>query len=194
MGRSTMKCFLAAMLDSKVNQRLTAEVGFLQLAGADIRWVPEANRHITLRFIGDLASEDLMPVIEATRRAVEEIPCCRPLVSRLATFPDKGDSAPPRVIVASVQGDIAPLANAYNALQDELSAVGFRREKKGYRPHVTLGRVRAHRNIEELQDRLERAKRREFGVVNVTSVQLVMSTSGQKGPEYTVMNEFPLAR
>ncbi len=192
MARSRMKCFLAGMLEPRVNKRLTAEVGFLQLAGADIRWVPEANRHITMRFIGELESEDIMPVVEATHRAVEEIPACKPIVSRLVSFPPWSQETPPRVIAASVSGDIEPLDDLYNALQDQLAAVGIRREKKGYSPHVTLGRVRAHRCMDELLDRLGRGRRREFGATALNKIQLMMSTRGERGPEYTVMNEFPL--
>lgn len=192
MARSRMKCFLAATLESGVNKRLTAEVGFLQLAGADIRWVPEANRQITLRFIGELESEDIMPVVEATTRAVEGIPVCKPIVSRLISFPPWSAETPPRVIAASVSGDVEPLDALYNALQDELAEVGFRREKKGYSPHITLGRVRAHRCMDELLDRLERGHRREFGATAINKIQLMMSTKGERGPEYTIMNEFPL--
>ena len=101
MARNRMRCFLAATLDDRVNKRLTAEVGFLQLAGADIRWVPEANRHITMRFLGELESDDIMPVVEATQRAVEEIPPCKPIISRLIGFPEWSEDTPPRVIAAS---------------------------------------------------------------------------------------------
>jgi 2'-5' RNA ligase len=46
--------------------------------------------------------------------------------------------------------------------------------------------------MDELLDRLERGHRREFGATAINKIQLMMSTKGERGPEYTIMNEFPL--
>ena len=47
-----------------------------------------------------------------------------------------------RVIWMSVAGDLEPLRELNGAVEAGLEALGFARERRAFRPHITLGRVR----------------------------------------------------
>lgn len=184
-----LRCFVAADVASKVVKNLNREIGFLQLAGADVRWVPPQNMHVTVRFIGDVRDQEVPDVIRAVGKACEGIPPCRPLVRGISTFPP---NKPPRVVVAGVEDDVQSLKDLFNALQASLAEIGFRPEKKGLRPHVTLGRVKGSAFVDELQDRIAEGADRKFGMTTIDRVNLLLSEQTREGPLYSVMEEFSL--
>ena len=48
----------------------------------------------------------------------------------------------PKVMWAGLNGDIEKLSRLRNTLNDELELLGFKAEKRPYRPHLTLGRFK----------------------------------------------------
>lgn len=190
MGTTTrLRCFVAASISSAVIRRLQREIGFFQMAGADVKWVPAGNMHITLRFVGEVASQEVMGVVDAIRQATETRRICRPMIRGIFTLPPNKS---PRVVVAGVADDIDPLRDVFNGLQRGLAELGFRPEGRGYAPHVTLGRVRATRDLTDLERRIEESADRRFGLTTIDHVSLFLSEMEANGPTYTVMEEFPL--
>ena len=190
MRSDELRCFIAAELSSTVRNRLIREIGFLQLAGASVKWVPKDNLHLTLRFIGGVRTEEVIELCEAIGESCSGMRNCRPTVSGLMTFPPGKKT--PRIVAAGVIGDTDPLKDLFNRFQKGLAEIGFRPERKGLRPHVTLGRIRGSDQIDALVERIEENQDRAFGVFNVDRVHLMMSDPTPKGPEYSSMKVFPL--
>lgn len=105
----------------------------MPLPGA--KWVDPSDYHITLRFLGDVdnrtAAEfaDLLAGIEAHAFEIRLV--------ELATFGGND----PRVIFASVEPNepLEALARAHERLARQ---VGLPPEKRAFKPHVTLARLR----------------------------------------------------
>ena len=190
MARDDLRCFVAVELPRNLRRRLNQEIGFLQLAGAQVRWVSMDNLHLTVRFIGDVRPDEVMDIQKACGDACENVPPCRMIVRGMSTLP--AGKPKPRVIAAGVLGSIEPLHLLFNNLQKSLAQLGFNPERKGYRPHVTLGRVRGDRALPELLEKVGESDRNEFGQFNVTQVHLMMSDLTENGPVYTPMQSFPL--
>ena len=185
-----LRCFVAAPIEVKVAKRLVREIGFLQLAGADVKWVPLENLHVTLRFIGNTDPNDVVPVVDAIEEVAAEIPACRPMVEGIEFFPNQRR---PRVVAARVTEDVEALNALYAGLQKTLGELGFRPERKPLRPHVTLGRMNSGgRGMDDLMTRLEESAERRFGPTVINHVNLYMSETGPQGPEYTIMNRIEL--
>ena len=109
------------------------------------RFVPQENFHITLHFIGE--SKDLAGAAEAMREACRGI---RPFTLHLGKygFFDKGGS---KTSYVEVKGQLDELRILYDSLQSALADNGFSRERKGYSPHITLGRNVEHDELSGME-------------------------------------------
>ena len=133
---------------------------------------PAANLHVTLAFLG--------PVTEAHLNAVRHIGV--PTAGRFEmTFDTLGFWERSRVLWAA-PGTVPPRVTALErTLWDRLVALGFERESRAYRPHVTLAR-KAH------------AVDAQLGSVPwpVAELALVESKPGARSPVYEVLETWPL--
>lgn len=184
-----IRCFVAASLDSAVARRLEREIGYFQLAGADVKWVHRDNFHLTLNFLGSVDPEVLMEAEAQLEEAAEGIRRFRTMVRGIIGFPDPEK---PRIIAASLEGDIEPLEQLHRDLRGRFRKIGVRGEKKTFNPHITMGRVRGDRHFDELQKRLVKSEKRRFGLTSVRSLVLFMSDEGPRGPIYTPLKSFSL--
>lgn len=191
MRRDDLRCFVAISLSTALRKRLRREIGYLQLAGARVKWVPQDNLHMTVRFIGGVRPDEVMQVCDAVEEACEEAIPFRPTVRGLDTFPPGKPS--PRVVVANVVDDVEPLKELFNELQRTLGLIGFKPERKGIRPHITLGRVRETEGCGDLMKKIADNSNRELGVIDVKAIHLMMSDPTPDGPIYTPMKTWSIA-
>ncbi|RMF90078.1 MAG: RNA 2',3'-cyclic phosphodiesterase [Methanobacteriota archaeon] len=158
----------------------------IKKTGADIKFVEAENTHVTLKFLGEIGDA----AVEEVGRALEES-CAGmpPMVARLTglgAFPNTGYV---RVLWIGV---ICPeMEGLQRRLDDALSRIGFRREK-GFKMHLTIGRVRSARNKERLVEALRRRRDMEIGSVTIDAVKLKKSELTPKGPVYTDLKEVRL--
>ena len=78
-------------------------------------------------------------------------------------------------------------------LDGALRELGFERDKKGFKPHLTVARARSARNASELQQVINSNVATEFGEFEVDSVRLKRSVLTPQGPRYSDVREIPLA-
>lgn len=188
------RAFVALALPAKLRQRLSEEADRLRLAGAAVSWVRPENYHITIRFLGELADEDLL-VLDPRLRGAAAASAPLPLTARgLGTFPEPG-SDPPRVIWCGVteedaaHGDLQALRDG---VQEALRGQGCRTEKGLFRPHIALGRVRSPLNAAPLMERMGPAVRRAFGTFVARDLILYESVRTKQGMAYEPLQRFPL--
>jgi len=136
------RSFLAITPGRVVHDRVRAlikDLGpALDEAGQAVRWVHPSKVHLTLRFLGEIP----VPLVMSLRDA------CAPLArspafgieyAGLGAFP-RTDR--PRVVWLGVRDPSGALGSLEDRLSGILEQHGFAREKRGFTPHVTLGRVR----------------------------------------------------
>jgi len=146
-----------------------------------VLWVPAANLHATLKFLGWARAE----AIEGIRDAVGELVRGRKgfeVVARgVGAFPGENDA---RVLWAGLEDPSGQLAALAGAVEAHMERLGFAREKRAYHPHVTLGRVKegGRSGAEVLAAARPVA---DFGSSLVREVVLYESKMMSEGSEYT---------
>ena len=105
----------------------------------DFRWVKPQNIHLTLRFLGDIDEADLGPVEGAMAMAAQGISPFLLVPKGLGAFPGFNR---PKVLWMGLGGDLDVLGRLYQGLSVQLETVGFEKEKRPYRGHLTLGRAK----------------------------------------------------
>jgi 2'-5' RNA ligase len=101
-----------------------------------VRWVPSANLHVTLRFIGEADREQAFAYAEALEGV--DARAFQAQAEGLAVFPSRRR---PRVIVARV-GPAEAITAVYEAVDAALQAAGLAPEDRAFSPHVTLARLK----------------------------------------------------
>jgi 2'-5' RNA ligase len=184
-----VRAFIAIDLDREIKTALQALIRDLEAARADIRWVSAGGMHLTLKFLG--------PIDESQALRVREI--LTAVAGRHAPFPLRleGTGAfpgerSPRVLWAGFAAEPRLLA-----LQDEiegaLEAEGFEREKRGFTPHLTLGRVKGPDRVAKAMLQLDAHRGETFGAMTVRQVALFESLLQPQGAEYRIVFEAGLA-
>ena len=155
------------------------------------RWVRTDGIHLTLKFLGATPASRLDAVETALRQAV---PSLAPFSLQLANAGSFADRRAPRVILAGVHGDTQPLFALAEMVETWLAAAGWPRERRSFRPHLTLARL-----PETLDDATRRAvagittacKSPEVPPWAVDHVALIRSHLGPNGARYERLAVFP---
>lgn len=129
-----MRLFIAIPLPTDVRRATAGAQARLIESGAQGRFVPRENFHITLHFIGE--SDALNDLVEAIRESVRDI---RPFVLRLGGYGGFGGKNG-RTTYLAVTGNLDELNRLYETLESALWERGFSKNRGRLMPHITLGR------------------------------------------------------
>jgi len=140
--------------------------------------------HLTVRFLGEIEDPDAFAAAAAP--AVAD---CAPYeleVCGLGCFP--GSRRPARVLWAGVTRGADETRALSAGLEAALAPLGVEPERRGYTPHVTLGRFRAPRRLApEVLD-----PRREFGRTTAARLILYSSRLTPQGAVHEALHELSL--
>ncbi len=142
-----MRTFIAIEIPSEIKSALAALQAELRRAGADVSWTKPENIHLTLKFLGEV---DERRIGEVEKVCVDSAAGFQPFTLRLddtGVFPN---ARQPRVLWAGLAGEIEKAVEMQRRLDEELALIGFEREEKAFRPHLTIGRVKSNRKTREL--------------------------------------------
>jgi 2'-5' RNA ligase len=129
-----VRAFLAAALDDATRARLDRLSSGWRFP--DVRLVPSANAHVTLRFLGQATAAQLERVAALVAPVAAACPAVVATASGLAVFPPRGA---PRVLALSLALP-AGVTTLQRACEAAARDAGFAPEPREFRPHLTLGR------------------------------------------------------
>lgn len=194
--QSPLRLFVALDLPAGAKAALAATMGQLQsVIPAGVRWVNPAGIHLTLKFLGDTEAGLVTPLLTALREAAAGDAMPFPLhLDGLGVFPNYRE---PRGIYAGVDGDLDSLVRAQRQVEQAITQLGFPREKRPFRPHLTLGRVRdgvgsaARRHIGDTIARQAAALSPEYPWT-AGEIHLIRSQLTPQGAVYTTLGQAAL--
>ncbi len=164
-------------------------VAELSVSEADVRWTRAMSMHVTLKFLGDVDARDLEAVDAALSRVAGAAQPTRCRLRDVGSFPHLRR---PRVLWIGVQTEDKTLSRLHEMLETELGAIGFPREGRRFRPHVTLGRVRGSRGLSDLRSVIERHRDFDAGKLDIEEVTLFESELDPRGARYHSLGVYPL--
>jgi 2'-5' RNA ligase len=177
-----LRAFVAIELPDGLRSALAALRGRLALPPASIRWVPADNLHLTLKFLGDLPVDNVDAVAAELARVGRRHPPLRLQAGGLGVFPG---ARKPRVLWAGVGGQKKALQILQQDIESALEPLGWKREKRPFRGHLTLARFKKAVGARQLGRVL--ADGGGFGptAFGVTRVHLMRSTLHPTGAVYS---------
>lgn len=179
-----MRCFVALDLPLPVYRHLANVVEPLR-GRYDVKWVHPEHMHMTLLFAGDLDDRTVDDLLDAVMDV--DIPPLSLRLQRLGHFPPR---AVPRVLWAGIDGDVEALERLHGDLEAAATDLGIERDRRGFTPHVTLGRVHSDFGALAMVDALQRLgddlKQKPFAPRSLTVYSSELRPSG---PIYTPLLE-----
>lgn len=196
-----MRLFTAIQLPEDVRGRLAAltrrwsENWKEELLGLSNReyppakWVPADNLHVTLKFFGEVADADVNALCDALRGvALAEAP--EVVADHVECLPPHG---PVRVISIGLGGEAGRIESVFQQIEQRTVPLGFRSEERGYRPHITLARMKEplprHTRESLAQAAVGQLTAAPFHVREFTLMQSIL---GRGQPQYHPIARFPL--
>ncbi|MCZ7643829.1 MAG: RNA 2',3'-cyclic phosphodiesterase [Planctomycetota bacterium] len=181
-----VRAFIAVELDDDVKRALRPAMAKLQErhARADVRWVPESNWHLTVKFLGDVPWLEIGRIGTALQELAAETPAFELEVKGLGAFPPDRS---PRIVAAGIGRGAEELAAFHARLEARMAALGYPPENRGFKAHLTLGRVRGRRGNEMLWENLAARGAQAFGESPVEKAVLYQSELESRGARYTAL-------
>lgn len=162
---------------------LTASLS--ELTDASINWSRPGTWHLTLKFLGE-TDETRIPAIRKALAAVD-FPAFLMQPGTAGAFPD---ARRPKVLWLGLTQGSESCTLLAQSIEDALAGIGIPREKKPFRPHLTLGRVRRP-GPGDWNTVLDAAGAAEWPPFTVTRFILWQSTLAPEGAIHTPLAEFP---
>ena len=185
-----LRLFFALETPSTVREEIAALSRMLRQTGADVRWETPARSHCTLRFLGD-TEESLLPgLVQAAAPIARETPGVRVRYANIGAFPEMRD---PRILWVGIEDPAGILLRLREGIDGALERLGIPREEKRFHPHVTLGRVRSRKGIDDL---ITAMKSTTFESPPATLKELLLFKSElhSAGSVYTTLRAFPFEK
>jgi len=150
----------------------------------DVRWVASYNMHITLAFIGDVDESQLID-LDTELAAIRFDPFDLSL-AEVDCFETRGK---PKVIWAGVKGAVEELTHLHHKVMNAVEHAGLEPERRKYKPHVTLARLRSPPK-ERVLDYMEGHNGFKTDAFQLTQFTLFRSHLTRHGADYEVLKRY----
>jgi RNA 2',3'-cyclic 3'-phosphodiesterase len=183
------RLFIALPVDSEMKHRLNKLTSALETRDTHVKWVEEENFHLTLKFLGETRQEKIEEIRKALSELLKDTAGFEIYLKNLTAFPGMTN---PKVICVDIISGTEKLARIADSIENSLEKLGFPRENRKFRPHLTLGRLKSPDNCEKLKDKIEKFREFDGGKIQVNEICLMQSNLTRKGPIYTTVEKFVL--
>lgn len=186
-----MRLFVAVSLPEEIKTGLESILrkfsGAAERAGADIKWVRPDHLHFTLKFLGEFPETRLEKLTAALALAVRDIRPFSISPGGLGYFPPAGAI---KILWLGLLKGSESLGDLARRVEAACGEMGVQRDERDFSAHLTLGRARSTRHMDEIRSWIEKQSREPLGDVEVRSVALIRSVLSSNGPTYTVLKTF----
>lgn len=159
-----------------------------ELSDDKIKWVEIFQMHITLFFVGDTEDEMIGKISDHLGELLKTQKPFKLNCKGLGLFKNLSNL---RVLWLGIE-ESAPLQNLKTRVDGLMKNLGFEIEKRAFKPHLTLGRIKYIKDKDRLKNLLERYNDFEFQGFKIDKVIFYESRLTSDGPIYKAIKEIPL--
>ncbi|WGI17806.1 RNA 2',3'-cyclic phosphodiesterase [Methanonatronarchaeum sp. AMET-Sl] len=184
-----MRSFISLDLPDEFSDEIERIQNELVASGADLNLVDPEKVHITLKFLGEIDSNQLENVFNGVKKAIGGFDSFKASIETVGVFPDLDYI---KVIWLGVDKGSQEVVNLHQRIEQEMVSIGFDEEEHEFVPHATLARVKSGRNKEQLVETLKKNEGIYVGETTFNSVKIKKSELKPEGPVYTDLKEVKL--
>jgi 2'-5' RNA ligase len=160
----------------------------LEISGR-ISWTKPQGQHLTLKFFGDISMEDVTNICSAVQNRTVLAPSLNLKIEKISVFPD---ARKPRVLWCGIAGDGEKLSTIQKQLDSDFEGIGFSKEDRPFRAHLTLGRIKESQGLTGISEALAKHNAFASGVFECKELILFQSKLLPQGAVYTKLAVFTM--
>lgn len=182
------RLFIAIDIPEYVKKYIYKITSNLFKGDKDIKIVSYSNIHITLKFLGNTNLSKIEKIKQAVKKTADSFKnFSYEIKENLGAFPTPENA---RVVFVEVGNGAGNISNVYNKLEDNLSKIKIRKEKRKFIPHLTVARIKGRKNVGDI---IKKAKiNHPISQMNCSKITLFESKLKPEGAEYIIIDEFGL--
>lgn len=164
-----MRTFIAFEFDELLKRRISLIQSKLKDLSLRGRWTPDDNFHITLKFLGDITIEESKKIEEQLSSVLTLFSPVNLSLDNIGFFSGDKDM---RVLFLGLKGETRTLEKINREVEISMEKLGFSREKRAFRPHITLGRnVVLNDDFNKVKEMLKKDCNYEFTLNKVSFME-----------------------
>lgn len=183
MPHHAIRTFIALELDAAVKEKIAATQSALkQTQTLKASWVAKNNFHLTIKFLGDTPKNKVASLSEALKECCDTMSAIDCRITATGVFPDNRF---PRVVWVGIENGSEHLAGLAQKIEDALGGLGFKKEKREFKSHITIARVKNILDYQQFTASLQHINE-AFSPIPflATAITLFESTLTPNGPLY----------
>ena len=189
MLTNPIRTFIAFELPEKIITFISKVQKDLQSRGLKVKWVRPQNIHLTLKFLGNINETDTEIVGKAIRESANGYSPISLTTKGIGVFPN---IKRPRVIWIGITGQTKQLISLQKGLDEKLDAIGFPKDNRPFKGHLTLARVKGRINPQRLIDAIKYYSEFESETFIADNIYLFKSDLKSSGAVYTKLMSIAL--
>ncbi len=175
------RIFIAIEVPDSVKLQLKRLLAQIKHLADPVKWVNPKNLHITLKFLGEITPDELDQVKDASTSVAKSVYPFDLCFSQLGVFPNYRKA---RVLWTDIVEGREPLIAVRQQLEAKLAEAGFPCERKPFRPHLTLGRIKNPQKSFIDGDAIQRFSFKS-DAFEASRIVVIKSQLHREGPIYT---------
>ncbi len=184
-----IRAFVALKLPESIISSIKRIQEDLKLCRFPVRWVRPEKIHLTIKFFGEITESDIKNIGAAMNNCAGNYASLSLSTKGVGVFPS---ITRPRVIWTGISGEASLLFAIRNDLENRFEEIGFKKEDRPFRGHLTIGRFRERTDSGKLIEALRKFQGFESERFVAGKLYLYRSDLRPEGPVYTELLSAPL--
>jgi 2'-5' RNA ligase len=185
---ATLRLFVAIALPEPVRDQIIRVQHELQrlVPREVVRWTRPEQFHLTLRFLGNVPSDEVEALRQAVGRACRSAPPLSLCAQGIGFFPNP---RLPRVIWVGINDNGNRLVDLQKQIEGAARPFSAEPGEKNFAGHITLGRLKNAKpvDVQSLSTRAQSFATYTFGRWTASEVEIIRSELSAQGARYTVL-------
>ena len=148
----TMRAFIACEFPKNIISAIGKVQENLRSYGFKVKWIRPESIHLTLKFLGNIERTVVQRIAGIISESVKGYGPISISVKGIGVFPSLKR---PRVIWAGLSGGNDALRQLHRNMENKLERIGFSKENRHFKGHLTMGRFRGKADPKRLIDAIE---------------------------------------
>jgi 2'-5' RNA ligase len=179
-----LRVFIAAHIPEEIKEEINEYLTEMKPHWEGVKWESQDKLHVTLKFLGEIEES----IVGKIQDILEELLLIySPFEMTISTFGGFPNLKNPRVLFIGLSENHG-LIRLQSEIEERLEALGFKKERRIFTPHITVGRIKGRARS---KGALHFPNNTPFLITQIAVMRSELSPHGSK---YTPLSVFRLAR
>lgn len=184
-----IRSFIAIAIPAGIEKGLEAVASDLKQLRINARFTRVTSIHLTLKFLGDIEASRVERIGQVLEKSAQKIGRFTVSIEGVGVFPSLKR---PRIVWVGVREE-PMLVSLQRDIESNLEILDFEVEKRLFKPHLTLARIKSSKGLPDLRAYLEdEGPEFAIGSFEVHDFHLYQSILRPQGAEYRQLSTHAL--